>query len=70
MTTTPKDKPKRVRGILKPASADGFKDLIESANDAAEAGFTLVGVVNVGRNAIGGVLVFMPRSPASTGNLV
>lgn len=65
-----KDNDKLVRGIVKNATPAGFKELIEAANDAAHAGFTLVGVVNVGKSAIGGVLVHMPRKPPTTPSLL
>lgn len=59
---TTKDNSATVRGLVKTATPAGFKELIEAANEAAEAGYTLVGVVNVGKH-IGGVLVHMPRKP-------
>ncbi len=61
--------PKLVRGVVKLATPSGFHELIEAANDAAAAGYTLVGVVNVGKH-IGGVLVYMPRTAPATSNLV
>ena len=65
-----KDNPRLVRGVVKPANPDGFLELIEAANDAAYAGYTLVGVVNVGRAAIGGVLVRMPSAKPPSGSII
>lgn len=62
------EKGKLVRGVVKPATPAGFTELIEIANDAAHAGFMLVGVVPVGTKNIGGVLV--TRRPNPTANLV
>ena len=49
------DKP--VRGDLQPATPDGFKKLIERANSAHQDGLTLVGVVTIGGDHIGGIFV-------------
>ena len=59
-----------VRGHLEPATTTGFKTMIEQANIAHGNGLTMIGIVNVGKNTIGGIFVKLPGPPAPSGNLV
>jgi hypothetical protein len=56
---------KNVLGAVEPATKEGFAKLIARANTAAAEGFTLIGVVNIGTDLLGGVYVRLRRAPAA-----
>jgi hypothetical protein len=51
----------QVRGDVAAATPEGFARLIKKANKAAQRGYTLVGVVNVGGANLGAVYVRLPK---------
>lgn len=59
-----------VRGLVEPATVDGFRRVIENANEVYDLGYRLVGLVNLGPKQIGAVLLLMPSAPDHSGNLV
>lgn len=52
-----------VLGDIQTADEAGFAKLIVRAGKAYEQGLQLVGVVNIGKDKIGGVFVRIPRGP-------
>lgn len=57
----------RVRGQIEPATAEGFANLIDTADELLAEGFALIGVVNLGQGkALGGVYRRLPERPTAS----
>jgi hypothetical protein len=59
-----------VRGHLEPATREGFKNMIEKANESYAEGLTMIGIVNIGQRSLGGIFVNIPKPPKPSGSLV
>lgn len=64
--TTKMSRGRNVRGDIQPATAEGFANLVETADELFDQGFVLLGVVNLGPKALGGVYVKMPKKPTAS----